>query len=204
MVCIQTPSKYDSLPGAIWLRCERFPIRTSLFKILSSNSAIADDKVTLSFNFARLCKLNADSNIMQSKLDNAKFYHLVDLLSVLHLESPYYILKSQNCWFFVATIIGALQYLQQTWVVAPKTTRVKKALQGLDSAGKRVSNVVQQRFIEHWTEANSMTGHTPRLDQAWLTPSLRPAARLIRVGHGCKIEENITDCRCFRLAVLMK
>lgn len=184
MACIKTPTTYPGLPSTIWLRCERFPIpQTPRLHMFSSKPTVAEDKVTLSFNFPQLCNVGEDDLILQSKLDNAKLYHLVDLLSVLHEESPFYILKSQNCWFFAATIIGAMQCLQQTWLVAPKTTWVKKALQGMDSGGKAVSDVVHRRFLEHWVEGGSKEDFSSLLHKAWLTPSYCPAAKLLSVSN---------------------
>ena len=181
MACIQPPPQHD-LPD-IWLRCERFPVRSPSFAIFSSQPAIADDKITLSFEFAKICQAESSIIVLQSRLDNAKLFHLVDILFIIHRESPDYILKSQNCWFFTGNVIGAMRCAQQTWVIKPKKTILKKLLQKLDFKAGRISHSIQQCFFDHWVDRTPSSGALRALkNREWLTPSYQSPGLLAPVS----------------------
>lgn len=178
---IRIPSGYD-LPDHIWIKCERFPIRTSIFKILSSKPAPADDKVTLSIDFAALHPHAKYELVMHSQLNDARLYHLVDILSIIRRNSGFYVLKSQNCWFFAASILGALQCLPQTWISPAKTAWIKKGLEVLDSQTRSISEAIHESFLSHWVHPDSRGEGAKFLDKGWLTISQCPSKTLTPVS----------------------
>ncbi|CEL54906.1 hypothetical protein RSOLAG1IB_07398 [Rhizoctonia solani AG-1 IB] len=96
----------------MWLRLERCPsnkARASKRALVGSlfGQFAADDLITLSPRREDLFRLECTSTVPQASAEFSQklpLRYLVDVLDIIHKESPEYHIAGANCWFYASTI----------------------------------------------------------------------------------------------------
>ena len=126
-------------PRDIWLRCDRRPDPNTRLPWLGSQSPVANDTITLSFQKPDLVRQTYRVTGMTAPR-RATVLHVLQVLRIISAVSPFYGVASSNCRWFAQTVFVALARFDPQPAAPPASSFGRDFLKALgrDNRGETI------------------------------------------------------------------